>query len=448
MITETPYTSQLGNMPNLYLDHRGWPGVFPEETLEAYRGSLAAGAQFVEVDVQSLSDGTLVCMHDTTIDRTTTGSGLVESQSGPSWSLLNVDAGTFLGGGWGNVRAPRFADIVSEFGNKYTLLVEIKDGKPSTAASVLELLQRLDISKEKVVVSSFTVSNLTAFIADGWTCSPLYGTYAGTPTPADIKATGAQWVGVGSGTSSAWLDALRSETLVTTVYTVNLVSEAAALSAHVDGVYTDEGAYLRGTARRTTDPFPTQTWYHGHIKGNSSGDGGGRGVFYTPNQWGFNLTTNVFASCLMGWANPIGGSTTCPQVTLDFSVKFETAVSTTRWASLAIMDSDKPYSSDASGSGLNGYHFLASKDGALTIYRIDSGAPALLQVKSVGATPIANGGSASYRITITPTTVKMERTDIALATSDIADATYRGAFLHANCKGAFAKFSGISISIP
>ena len=47
------------------------PNSAPEHTLAAYRLALAMGADFVEQDLQMTSDGVLVCLHDTTLERTT-----------------------------------------------------------------------------------------------------------------------------------------------------------------------------------------------------------------------------------------------------------------------------------------------------------------------------------------------------------------------------------------
>lgn len=43
----------------------------PEHTLAAYELALKYGADFVEPDLQLTKDGVLVCMHDTTLERTT-----------------------------------------------------------------------------------------------------------------------------------------------------------------------------------------------------------------------------------------------------------------------------------------------------------------------------------------------------------------------------------------
>ena len=51
--------------------------LFPENSLAALKASIAAGAEMVEVDVRRAGDGTLIVMHDSWLDRTTTCRGEV-----------------------------------------------------------------------------------------------------------------------------------------------------------------------------------------------------------------------------------------------------------------------------------------------------------------------------------------------------------------------------------
>jgi len=62
----------------LLIAHRGGADLGAENSVDAYRNSILLGYTAVEAgDVQALADGTLVIMHDATVDRTTTGTGNV-----------------------------------------------------------------------------------------------------------------------------------------------------------------------------------------------------------------------------------------------------------------------------------------------------------------------------------------------------------------------------------
>ncbi|KAF0965980.1 glycerophosphodiester phosphodiesterase family protein [Rhodococcus sp. T7] len=65
----------------LVVAHRGASAAMPEHTLAAYELALEEGADGLECDVRLTRDGHLVCVHDRTVDRTSTGTGVVSEMS-------------------------------------------------------------------------------------------------------------------------------------------------------------------------------------------------------------------------------------------------------------------------------------------------------------------------------------------------------------------------------
>jgi glycerophosphoryl diester phosphodiesterase len=61
----------LTDEPPIIIAHRGASGDFPEHTLEAYRLAIAQGADFVEPDLVTTSDGVLIARHEPMLDDTT-----------------------------------------------------------------------------------------------------------------------------------------------------------------------------------------------------------------------------------------------------------------------------------------------------------------------------------------------------------------------------------------
>ena len=57
--------------------HGGASADRPEHTMAAYQRALDEGADGVECDVRLTMDGHLVCVHDRSVDRTSTGTGRV-----------------------------------------------------------------------------------------------------------------------------------------------------------------------------------------------------------------------------------------------------------------------------------------------------------------------------------------------------------------------------------
>ncbi|NLV79347.1 MAG: glycerophosphodiester phosphodiesterase [Rhodococcus sp.] len=61
--------------------HRGSSAAKAEHTLAAYELALEEGADGLECDVRLTRDGQLVCIHDRTVDRTSSGTGVVSEMT-------------------------------------------------------------------------------------------------------------------------------------------------------------------------------------------------------------------------------------------------------------------------------------------------------------------------------------------------------------------------------
>ena len=88
----------------LSVAHRGHSIAYPENTLEAYRKAIELGVEMIECDVNITRDGTLVMMHDSTLDRTTSGTGRV---SASLWDdIRQLDAGGKFKPDFAGVKVP------------------------------------------------------------------------------------------------------------------------------------------------------------------------------------------------------------------------------------------------------------------------------------------------------------------------------------------------------
>lgn len=120
--------------------HRGFAESFPENTLAAVRGAVAAGADAVEVDVRRCATGEPVVVHDATVDRVTDGEGEIADL--PLSTLRSLDV---LGSGEG---IPTLAEVVEAVPPEVILNVELKER--GLAADVLRIAGAADL-----LVSSF-----------------------------------------------------------------------------------------------------------------------------------------------------------------------------------------------------------------------------------------------------------------------------------------------------
>lgn len=70
-------TASYSNDNLTIVNHRGYQTIAPENTLPAFKLSKLRGFNYVETDIQFTSDDVPVLIHDTSIDRTSTGTGNV-----------------------------------------------------------------------------------------------------------------------------------------------------------------------------------------------------------------------------------------------------------------------------------------------------------------------------------------------------------------------------------
>lgn len=74
----------------MIIAHRGnWRNA-PENSLQGYKQCIDGGIDGIEIDVHMTKDSAIVIMHDDTLDRTTTGKGLVSDYTLEQIKQLNL----------------------------------------------------------------------------------------------------------------------------------------------------------------------------------------------------------------------------------------------------------------------------------------------------------------------------------------------------------------------
>lgn len=138
--------------------HRGGAGLWPENTLEAFRGAIELGCTHLETDVRMTRDGQIVLFHDPTLERTTDGVGAVSAYT--LEQLRRLDAGyrfsprgdDFPARGRG-VKIPTLAELVA-IAPDSCFNVEIKErGHPDLAEALWELIQSHDLA-DRIIVAA------------------------------------------------------------------------------------------------------------------------------------------------------------------------------------------------------------------------------------------------------------------------------------------------------
>ncbi len=108
------------------IGHRGNSSAAPENTGASINSAFGVGADHVEVDIRLTSDGHAVLMHDSTVDRTTNGSGAVASMTLADLQLL--DAGSWFGSEFTGEPVLTLAEALVAVNHRGRILLDIKAG--------------------------------------------------------------------------------------------------------------------------------------------------------------------------------------------------------------------------------------------------------------------------------------------------------------------------------
>lgn len=154
-------TGELRKVDNVA--HRGAAGYAPENTIAAFDKAVEMKADYIEIDVQRSKDGELVIIHDTTVDRTTDGTGKVKELT--LEQLRALDAGSFMGEQFKGEKIPTFEEILDRYHGKVGILIELKAPElyPGMEESVAQELKERNLDhpqNEKIIIQSFNFESM------------------------------------------------------------------------------------------------------------------------------------------------------------------------------------------------------------------------------------------------------------------------------------------------
>lgn len=150
-------------LPRL-IAHRGHSAAAPENTLAAVRAAHAAGARWVELDVQLLGDGTAVIWHDGDIARCSDGRGDLKRLDWTQAQKLDV-------GGWFSdefvgermASLPAMLDLLNELEMGVNMELKVNKGHdPRLLVETSLPLMMTELPPERLIISSFNQQALQA----------------------------------------------------------------------------------------------------------------------------------------------------------------------------------------------------------------------------------------------------------------------------------------------
>jgi glycerophosphoryl diester phosphodiesterase len=126
----------------LLIGHRGARFDYDENTLEAFEIAFNYGADLIECDVRQSKDGELVIIHDDSIDRTTNGSGYINSYNYSELKKFKtINRESFI---------PLLINLFELFESKWVCMLEIKE--EGIREKLVQLIKRYNINN-KIIIS-------------------------------------------------------------------------------------------------------------------------------------------------------------------------------------------------------------------------------------------------------------------------------------------------------
>ena len=138
------------------INHRGFSTVAPENTIPAYKLSKKMGFNYVETDISFTSDGVPMLLHDSTIDRTSNGTGALSNMTYAQ--VRQYDFGSWKSEEYAGTQIPTFDEFLSLC--KAIALhpyIELKNNGAYTEAQIHQIIDMVQAYglKGKVTYISF-----------------------------------------------------------------------------------------------------------------------------------------------------------------------------------------------------------------------------------------------------------------------------------------------------
>ncbi|MGH8397158.1 MAG: glycerophosphodiester phosphodiesterase family protein [Gammaproteobacteria bacterium] len=146
--------------------HRGWPTLYPENTLEGFTAAVKAGARRLECDVQLSADGVPFVSHDDSLERTAGLDRNITNMNAVELGTITVGERQRFDGRYANVKLPRLDTLIAwlQTQSEVNLFVEIKRQSlrhHGTDLVVGKIMQEIQSARQQCIMISFDHACLT-----------------------------------------------------------------------------------------------------------------------------------------------------------------------------------------------------------------------------------------------------------------------------------------------
>ncbi|PJZ71330.1 glycerophosphodiester phosphodiesterase [Leptospira perolatii] len=229
--------------------HRGYSGLYPENTILAFKKAIEANANWIELDISLSKDREVIVLHDDTLDRTTNLKGMASDFN--CAELAKAEAGTWKDSKFTGEGVPTLWEVWDLVANSSSgLNVEIKSSayepgvkKDSIEAKVIRYAEDKKLL-QRTLFSSFSWDSL-AKIRELCTDAKI-GILVGDNTPWEEALDIAFRLNAVSinlpfvSLTSEIVSSIHQEGFLVLSYTLNSEEEIrSGLLAGVDGIFTN-----------------------------------------------------------------------------------------------------------------------------------------------------------------------------------------------------------------
>lgn len=135
--------------------HRGFSGAAPENTLVAFQKAIDSKADYFELDIHKTKDDSLVVIHDSSVDRTSSNDkqGEISDMNYRDVMTVNVGYRTKFGDQYENEKIPTLRQALETAKGKIKVCIEIK--VYGVEQEVLEIVNDLEMHDDVIIFSFY-----------------------------------------------------------------------------------------------------------------------------------------------------------------------------------------------------------------------------------------------------------------------------------------------------
>ena len=177
--------------------HRGLSAFYPENTIPSFGAVKKYGGKYIECDVQVTSDGYMICMHDSTVDRTTSGTGNVADLTLNQIKEFYIENGYQVAMFNNTLKVPTIEDVIG-FCSRNGLIPIIELKSEVNYNTLINYLKSYNLYDDAIIISynlDYLLSLrqidehiLVALLSDTYNSDVLYkATKLGANSGLDLK---------------------------------------------------------------------------------------------------------------------------------------------------------------------------------------------------------------------------------------------------------------------